>query len=196
MTSPRLQQLERKLSRGTVKPDLPSESTSNLFFEAMEDSVAKLAADKIALAQAMQKRAEDDSAELRKELSALNKEMAKVQREMQSKMDDMNSMHKSMMDNMRSSHSVEMKRVQQSMDGLRTELAEAQKCMAGMEAKHEAAERMYANAEKMVAAMKVATPAPIVQNVAPAAAPARPVRVVHERDGSGRIVSSTFMPST
>ena len=195
MTSPKLQQIERMLGRAS-KPAAPSGNTSNLFMEAMEDSVARIAADKIALAEAMQKRAEGDSAELRKELSALNKEMAKVQREMQSKMDDMNSMHKSMMDNMRSSHSVEMKRVQQSMDGLRTELAEAQKCMAGMEAKHEAAERMYANAEKMVETMKVATPAPIVQNVAPAAAPMKPFTMSFHRDGGGRIVSSTIVPST
>ena len=195
MTSPKLQQIERMLGRAS-KPSAPSSNTSGLFMEAMEDSVARLAADKIAVAEAMQKRAEDDCVQLRKELSALNKELAQVQKEMQAKIDNMNSSHKAVMDSIRSSHMQEMDGVRKNMEGLRAELSEAQKCMAGMEAKHEAAERMYANAERMVETMKVATPAPIVQNVAPAAAPMKPFTMSFHRDGGGRIVSSTIVPST
>ena len=197
MTSPKMQQLERALSRTKAQPSVPNSNTSSLFLEAMEDSVAKISADKIALAEAMQKRAEDDCAESRRELAKINKEMMQMQKEMQAKIDNMISSHKAVMDSIRSSHQQEMDGVRKNMDALRSELAEAQKCMAGMEAKHEAAERMYANAEKMIGKLSVAQQAPIVQNVAPAAAPMKPVRIEFQRDGNGRIMSPlSFMPST
>lgn len=197
MTSPRLQQIQRQLSRGAASSTPVVNNDSSMFMEAVEEAVTRKAEARIQAANEQRDKAEAETAKVRDQLAKVQKELMQVREVFNHRVEGMHKESKQEMEKMHKQHKEEAQRMKDEMMSLRRELAEECEAKARAEARLEEAGKMQAHLEKMLAAPKVATPPPIVQTIPPVAAPMKGATIaVSKRDENGRIVSMTITPQT
>lgn len=197
MTSTKLLQIQRKLGRSAAEGTTPLADRDDMFMDAVNETISRKAGAQIQAANERVEKAEKETAEVRKQLAAVQKELVQAHEAANRKLEGLRESSKQEMEKMHRMHMEEMQRAKEEQVSLRKELAEECEAKARVEVRLEEAGKMQAHLEKMLAAAKVASPAPVVQTISPVATPARgATATVTQRDQNGRIVSFTLTPTT
>lgn len=198
MISPKLQQIQRQLSRSAAKSSARSDDDDgNSFMEAVEETINRKAQAQVQAAKERVEKAEADTAKVREQLAAVQRELVQAHETANRRLEGLRESSKQEMEKMCAMHKGEVQRVKDELVSLRKELATEQQAKARAEAKLEEAGKLQTHLEKMLAAAKVAPSASVVQTIPPVATPPKgATATVTQRDQNGRIVSFTLTPTT
>lgn len=198
MKSSKLSMLERQLSgfggRDTDK-DSGSSTKALLAFQSVVEEEANAL---IKAAEDKCREAEAKVSDLHKQIADLNKQLMQMQKEYTSKMETMHEGYEREMSAKCKSYDKEIYELQERNVSLGKQYTECQGAMIRAETGKEAAEKMCAHLEGMIAKMQAVKPVTVTAPVTPpTVTAARPVTAkVTQRDENGRIVAISITPSS
>lgn len=195
MTLSRLQAFRRQFTTS-----LSAEQDNSLqgkLLTALGHTIEQEAKVRVEAAEKLQKKAEGERDESRKEVTRLTTRLERVQEEYLTRIETYINAMKTDYERMESNFKEELKQVQTLLEKMRTESAAEQRALASMVAEHKAAMDMCAKMEREILGIKSAKP--VQPPAAPAIMPAsehKPVTLIPKRDEVGRIVSISVVPTT
>lgn len=195
MTLPRLQALSRQLTMGTQTGY--DDQLQNKLLTILEHTIEQKAKAKVEAAEKLQKKAEHERDELRKEVARVNDKLEQARKDHNTRMETCIDSMKKECERMENNFKEELNRVQTLLEKMKTEAAAEQRALASMVADHRTAMDMCTRMEKEILGIKSVKPVqpPVTPTIMPAVEP-KPVTMIPKRDETGRIVSISVVPTT